>query len=58
MIYARSDRLMVLLHAFPKNTGQIPQGEIDVARQRLTSFKERMNTTPRRRPRAVGHDTP
>jgi len=58
VLYARSESLIVVLHAFPKRTAQIPRAEIETARQRWTDFKERMNARPRRQPRAAGRDAP
>ena len=58
VLYARSSRLLVLLHAFPKNTRELPRADIDVAAGRFEAFKRRMNARPRRRPRAAGHDAP
>lgn len=58
ILYRRSGTLYVLLHAFRKDTGQIPQPEIDIAEARWTSFRERMNAPRRRPPRAAGHDAP
>lgn len=58
VLYRRSGNLFVLLHAFRKNTGPIPDSEIEVARQRWLDFKERMAAKPRKRPRALGHDAP
>lgn len=58
VLYRRSDRLLVLLHIFPKRTAKIPAGEIEVARQRWDDFKRRMESEPRTPPRAAGHDAP
>jgi phage-related protein len=58
VLYRRSDRLIVLLHAFPKTTGKVPPGEIKVAEERWDDFKGRMEARPRKPPRAAGHDAP
>jgi phage-related protein len=58
VLYARSERLIVLLHAFPKRTTQIPRAEIEIALARWTDFKQRMNARPRQPPRPAGHDAP
>jgi phage-related protein len=58
ILYQRSDRLIVLLHAFPKTTGKVPPGEIKIAEGRWEDFKRRMETRPRKPPRAAGHDAP
>ncbi len=58
ILYRRSDRLIVLLHAFPKTTGKVPPGEIKVAEGRWGDFKGRMEARPRKPPRAAGHDAP
>ena len=44
---------MVLLHALEKDTGAVPVGDIELAKQRMANFKRR-----RRPPRAVGKDGP
>jgi phage-related protein len=58
VLYRRSRNLIVLLHIFRKDTGKIPQGEIDLAKKRWDDFKARMDADRRRRPRAAGHDAP
>jgi phage-related protein len=58
VLYRRSDRLVVLLHVFPKTTGKLPPGEIKIAEQRWQDFKTRMEARPRKPPRAAGHDAP
>ncbi len=58
MLYRRSRGLIVLLHAFRKDTGQIPEAEIQIAEGRWADFKARMDALKRRPPRAVGHDAP
>jgi phage-related protein len=58
VLYARSESLIVVLHAFPKRSAQIPRSEIDTAWQRWTDFKQRMNARQRRPPRAAGTDAP
>jgi phage-related protein len=58
VLYQRSDRLIVLLHAFRKTTGKLPAGEIKIARERWGDFKARMDARPRKPPRAAGHDAP
>jgi phage-related protein len=58
VIYRRSRNLFVLLHMFRKNSGKVPAGELEVARQRWDDFKARMDAQRRRPPRAVGHDAP
>jgi hypothetical protein len=54
----RSERLIVLLHAFRKTTAKLPTSEVDTARTRWQDFQARMNTKPRRPPRAAGRDAP
>lgn len=56
ILYRRSERLLVLLHAFPKRSAKIPEGEIAIARQRWDDFKARMAAEPRVPHRAAGHD--
>jgi phage-related protein len=58
VLYRRSERLIVLLHAFPKKTGKLPQAEIKIAQERWGDFKARMDTHPRKPPRAAGRDAP
>ena len=58
ILYQRSENLIVLLHAFEKNTGAIPAAEKELARWRMADFKRRMDAEPRRSPRAAGRDAP
>jgi phage-related protein len=58
ILYRRSGRLIVLLHVFAKRSSKIPKREIEIARGRWTDFKARMGASPRRPPRAAGHDAP
>lgn len=58
VLYRRSGRLIVLLHIFSKRTAKIPSSEISLAQQRWDDFKGRMDTQPRKPPRAAGHDAP
>jgi phage-related protein len=56
ILYQRSDNLIVLLHAFEKNTGAIPAAEKATAKRRMADFKRRMDAKPRKPPRAAGRD--
>lgn len=56
ILYRRSDNLFVLLHAFEKRTGTIQEADKQIAHERWTDFKRRMDEAPRRPPRAAGHD--
>ena len=56
ILYQRSGNLVVLLHAFEKNTGAVPASETALARRRMADFRRRMNTNPRKPPRAAGRD--
>lgn len=58
VLYRRSGRLIVLLHAFTKRSAKIPRREIEIARERWVDFRTRMDANPRRPPRAAGHDAP
>ncbi len=58
VLYRRSGRLVVLLHIFRKSTGKIQPAEITIAQRRWEDFKARMDATPRKPPRAAGHDAP
>lgn len=58
VLYRRSRNLVVLLHAFRKDTGTIPEREIRIAQERWADFARRMDAPRRRPPRAAGHDAP
>ena len=58
ILYQRSDNLIVLLHAFEKNTGAVPASEKATAKRRMADFKRRMNAKRRVPPRAAGQDAP
>jgi|SRR6266487_3119188 len=58
VLYQRSGSLIVLLHAFEKNTGAVPAAEKALAKRRMADFKRRMDAKPRVSPRAAGKDAP
>jgi len=58
ILYQRSENLIVLLHAFEKNTGSVPAAEKALAKRRMVDFKRRMDARPRKPPRAAGKDAP
>lgn len=58
ILYQRSGNLIVLLHAFEKNTGAVPASEKALAKRRMADFKRRMDARPRKPPRAAGQDAP
>ncbi len=58
VLYRRSRNLFVLLHMLRKNSGKIPQADIEVARTRWEDFRARMDSQPRRPPRPAGGDAP
>lgn len=58
ILYQRSDNLIVLLHAFEKDTGAVPDVELAIALRRMGDFKRRMDAEPRVPPRAAGQDAP
>lgn len=58
ILYRRSRNLIVLLHIFRKNRGDVPRAEVDIAQQRCEDFKARMRARRRRPPRAAGRDAP
>ncbi|HEX8741512.1 MAG TPA: type II toxin-antitoxin system RelE/ParE family toxin [Thermoleophilaceae bacterium] len=58
VLYWRSSNLLVLLHMFRKDKGQIAEGDIEIAERRWSDFKQRMDAARRRPPRAAGHDAP
>ena len=58
VLYQRSRNLMVLLHAFEKNTGAVSASDRQKAERRMVDFRARMDERPRQRPRAAGRDAP
>jgi phage-related protein len=58
ILYQRSGNLFVLLHAIEKAGRAVPEGDIQVAKQRMADFQARMNARPRLPPRAAGRDAP
>lgn len=58
ILYQRSGNLIVLLHAFEKNSGVVPASEKALAKRRMADFKRRMDARPRKPPRAAGKDAP
>ncbi len=58
VLYRRSRNLFVLLHILRKNSGKIPQADIEIAGARWEDFTARMDSQPRRPPRAAGGDAP
>jgi phage-related protein len=58
ILYRRSRNLLVLLHMFRKDSGKVPQEEIDVAKDRWADFCARMDASKPKPPRAAGHDAP
>lgn len=49
---------MVLLQGLEKDTGAVDRADIEVAKQRMTDFKRRMDAARRTPPRAAGKDAP
>lgn len=58
ILYRRSRNLFILLEIFRKTTGDVPEANKQIARDRWTDFERRMNAEPRQAPRAGGHDAP
>jgi phage-related protein len=58
ILYQRSGNLIVLLHAFVKNTNAVPKSEKTLAHRRMADFKQRMDAKIRVPPRAAGRDAP
>jgi phage-related protein len=58
ILYQRSGNLIVLLHAFEKDTGAVPMPETTLAKRRMADFRRRMDAWPRKPPRAAGKDAP
>lgn len=56
ILYRRSGSLIILLHAFEKDTGEVPGSEKAPAKRRMADFKRRMDALPRTPPRAAGKD--
>ena len=54
VLYQRSENLVVLLHAFEKNTEKLPAADRKLAKDRFDDFKVRMGAKPRVPPRAAG----
>jgi phage-related protein len=58
VLYQRSRNLIVLLHAFEKNSGAVPARDKEKAQRRVADFKARMDTGGHPPPRAAGRDAP
>jgi phage-related protein len=58
LLYERSHNLIVLLHAFEKNTGAVPARDRETAKRRMADFRARMDAGHRHPPRAAGRDAP
>ena len=58
VLYQRSHNLIVLLHAFEKRTGQVPDRDKLLAIERMADYQEAMDARPTRKPRAAGRDAP
>jgi phage-related protein len=58
ILYQRSRNLIVLLHAFEKNTGAVPASDKATAKWRMADFRRRMDAVPRKPPRPAGDDAP
>jgi phage-related protein len=58
ILYRRSKNLIVLLHALEKDTGAVPQPDIQLAKRRMVEFRRRMDAGRRVPPRAAGRDAP
>ena len=57
-LYRRSENLFILLRAFEKRSRRVSDEDKAVAKRRWQDFRARMDTQPRRPPRAAGHDAP
>jgi len=58
VLYQRSRNLIVLLHAFEKNSGAVPARDKEKAKRRMADFKARMDARGDAPPRAAGRDAP
>lgn len=58
ILYRRSELFLILLHAFRKDTGKVPESEKVVARARWADFRARMDPVPHKRPSAIGKKAP
>jgi phage-related protein len=57
VLYRRSEQFVILLHAFRKTTAAVPEADKQLARERWTDFKRRMNEVPRTVPGPIGKRT-
>lgn len=58
ILYQRSGNLFILLHAIEKAVRALPKRDIQLAKERMADFQERMDARPRVPPRAAGRDAP
>lgn len=58
VLYQRSRNLIILLHAFEKNTGAVPSRDRETAKRRMADFQARMDAGGHPPPRAAGRDAP
>jgi phage-related protein len=58
VLYRRSERLFVLLHAFEKRSVRVAASDVAIAEDRWADFRARMDEMPRSRLRAAGADAP
>ena len=58
ILFRRSRRFFILLHAFDKRGKDIPERDKALARARWEEFQTRMDSVPRGDPRAMGRDAP
>ena len=58
ILYRRSGNLFVLLHMLRKDGRSVPKRDIELAQRRWRGFKQRMDSSERRGPRAAGRDAP
>src|ERR1700686_1959936 len=50
ILYRRSRQFVVLLHAFEKRDGPVPEVDKRIARERWDDFRQRLDMKPRRLP--------
>jgi phage-related protein len=58
ILYRRSRQFVILLHAFEKHSGPVPEEEKKIARDRWDDFRQRMDAKLRRRPGPIGKKAP
>lgn len=58
ILYRRSEQFLLLLHIFEKRGGRVPEEHKQVARNRWSDFRKRMDSESRKRPGPIGRQAP